>query len=77
MYWKFLTSLNKQTFHPNTSKGKVMLEVFFNNRTLHQEYITQGHTVNKTIYRGFLRRLTEATLLMPAVLVSRKMGSTP
>jgi hypothetical protein len=24
----------EQTFHANTSKGKVMMEVFFNNRTL-------------------------------------------
>jgi len=33
MYWKSLTLPKKQTFHANTSKGKVMLEVFFDNRT--------------------------------------------
>jgi hypothetical protein len=41
----------KQTFCTDRSKGKVMLDVFFNSKdTVHQEHIPDGHTVNTPMY---------------------------
>jgi hypothetical protein len=78
-YWKFLTSPKQQTFCADSSKGKVMLKVFFDSKSIvYHEFIPQGHTVNKTMYRDILHCLKRCyPLEMPRVVVSRKMGSAP
>ncbi|KAJ4428902.1 hypothetical protein ANN_25896 [Periplaneta americana] len=59
--WKSKTSPRKQKFPRDTSKGKVMLEVFFDSQGLiHHEFIPEGHTVTKELYVEILRRLRDA-----------------
>ncbi|KAJ4443895.1 hypothetical protein ANN_05682 [Periplaneta americana] len=59
--WKSKTSPRKQKFPRDTSKGKVMLEVFFDSQGLiHHEFIPEGRTVMKELYVEILRRLREA-----------------
>lgn len=59
--WKSKTSPRKQKFPRDTSKGKVMLEVFFDSQGLiHHEFIPEGRTVTKELYVEILRRLRDA-----------------
>ncbi|KAJ4444799.1 hypothetical protein ANN_06596 [Periplaneta americana] len=59
--WKSKTSPRKQKFPRDTSKGKVMLEVFFDSQGLiHHEFIPEGRTVTKELYVEILRRLQDA-----------------
>ncbi|KAJ4427650.1 hypothetical protein ANN_25298 [Periplaneta americana] len=59
--WKSKTSPRKQKFPRGTSKGKVMLEVFFDSQGLiHHEFIPEGSTVTKELYVEILRRLRDA-----------------
>ncbi|KAJ4437155.1 hypothetical protein ANN_17290 [Periplaneta americana] len=59
--WKSKKSPRKQTFPSDTSKGKVMLEVFFDSQGLiHHEFIPEGRTVTKELYVEILRRLRDA-----------------
>lgn len=59
--WKSPQSPRKQKFRLNRSKGKVMLEVFFDCKGIvHYEFIPQGRTVNKDMYVDILKRLREA-----------------
>jgi hypothetical protein len=60
-YWKFLTSPKQHSLYADRSKGKVMLKVFFDSKSIvYHEFIPQGHTVNKTMYRDILRCLRDA-----------------
>ncbi|KAJ4448728.1 hypothetical protein ANN_00119 [Periplaneta americana] len=48
-------------YDPDTSKGKVMLEVFFDSQGLiHHEFIPEGRTVTKELYVEIFRRLLDA-----------------
>ena len=48
-------------FMQDRSKGKVMLEVFFDSQGIvHYEFIPEGRTVNKEMYVEILRRLRDA-----------------
>ena len=48
-------------FRRDRSKGKVMLEVFFDSQGIvHYEFIPEGRTVNKEMYVEILRRLRDA-----------------
>ena len=59
--WKSPSSPRKQKFRADRSKGKVMLEVFFDSKGIvHFEFIPEGRTVNKIIYVEILRRLRDA-----------------
>lgn len=59
--WKTRTSPRKQKFPRDISKGKVMLEVFFDTQGLvHYEFIPEGRTVNREMYVDILRRLRDA-----------------
>ncbi|KAJ4443386.1 hypothetical protein ANN_05054 [Periplaneta americana] len=59
--WKSKTSPRKQKFPRDTSKGKVMLEVFFDSQGLiHHEFIPEGRTVTKELYVEILRRPRDA-----------------
>ncbi|KAJ4451482.1 hypothetical protein ANN_02945 [Periplaneta americana] len=59
--WKSKTSPRKQQFPRDTSKGKVMLEVFFDSQGLiHHEFIPEGRTVTKELYVEILRRFRDA-----------------
>ena len=56
--WKFKTSPRKQKFPKDTSKGKVMLEAFFDAQGLiRYEFIPQGRTVTRELYKKILHRL--------------------
>ncbi|KAJ4449017.1 hypothetical protein ANN_00411, partial [Periplaneta americana] len=58
--WKSKTSPRKQKFPRDTSKGKVMLEVFFDSQGLiHHEFIPEGRTVTKELYVEILRRFRD------------------
>ncbi|KAJ4439564.1 hypothetical protein ANN_07691 [Periplaneta americana] len=55
------TSTRKQKFPRDTSKGKVMLEVFFDSQGLiHHEFIPEGRTVTKELYVEILLRLRDS-----------------
>lgn len=59
--WKSPQSPRKQKFRQDRSKGKVMLEVFFDIQGIvHLEFIPEGRTVNKELYVEILRRLRES-----------------
>ncbi|KAJ4441895.1 hypothetical protein ANN_11755 [Periplaneta americana] len=59
--WKSKTSPRMQKFPRDTSKGKVMLEVFFDSQGLiYHEFIPEGRTVTKELYVEILRRLRDA-----------------
>ncbi|KAJ4449941.1 hypothetical protein ANN_01348 [Periplaneta americana] len=59
--WKSKTSPRKQKFPRDTSKGKVMLQVFFDSQGLiHHEFIPEGRTVTKELYVEIFRRLLDA-----------------
>lgn len=59
--WKSKTSPRREKFRLDKSKGKVMLEVFFDHKGLiHYEFIPEGQTVNKELYLEILRRLRDA-----------------
>lgn len=59
--WKSLTSPRTKKFKVDRSKGKVMLEVFFDYRgIIHFEFIPEGRTVNKELYLEVLNRLRNA-----------------
>jgi histone-lysine N-methyltransferase SETMAR len=59
--WKSKTSPRREKFRLDKSKGKVMLEVFFDYKGLiHYEFIPEGRTVNKELYVEILRRLRDA-----------------
>lgn len=59
--WKTKSSPRKEKFHLDKSKGKVMLEVFFDYKGLiHYEFIPDGKTVNQGLYVDILRRLRDA-----------------
>ncbi|KAJ4452282.1 hypothetical protein ANN_03800 [Periplaneta americana] len=59
--WKLKTSPRKQKFPRDTSKGKVMLEVFFDSQGLiHHEFIPEGRTVIKELYVEILLRLRDS-----------------
>jgi hypothetical protein len=58
--WKTKLSPQKQKFYLDISKGKVILEVFFDAQGLiHYEYFTVGHSVNKEMYVKILRHLRD------------------
>jgi hypothetical protein len=79
LYWKLLNSPLKQTFAPDRSKSKVMLEGFCDSKGIvHQEGIPQGHTVNKIMYRDILHCLKRCCLSeTPGCAMSRKLDSAP
>ena len=59
--WKSLNSPRSKKFKLDRSKGKVMLEVFFDYRGIvHFEFIPEGRTVNKELYVNVLKRLRNA-----------------
>lgn len=59
--WKSPRSPRKQKFRADRSKGKVMLEVFFDIKGIvHFEFIPEGRTVNKNLYVEILRRLRDS-----------------
>lgn len=59
--WKTKTSPRKEKFRLDKSRGKVMLEVFFDYKGLiHYEFIPEGRAVNKELYVEVLRRLRDA-----------------
>jgi hypothetical protein len=60
-YWKSLTSPKKQTFHVNTSKGKLMLEVFDNRTLFFKSTFHRATLWTRQCYMDILRCLTEAT----------------
>ncbi|GBN56533.1 hypothetical protein AVEN_206886-1 [Araneus ventricosus] len=50
-----------QKFRLDKSRGKVMLEVFFDyDSVIHYEFIPEGQTVNKELYVEILKRLRDA-----------------
>ncbi|GFU82894.1 hypothetical protein TNCV_266911 [Trichonephila clavipes] len=58
--WKPSHSPNKQKFRQDRSKGKNVLEVFFDILDIvHLECIPEGCTENKELYVDILRRLRE------------------
>jgi [histone H3]-lysine36 N-dimethyltransferase SETMAR len=62
--WKSPSSPRIKKFRRDRSKGKVMLEVFFDWRGIvHYEFIPEGATVNQCLYRQILARLREAVRL--------------
>jgi len=59
--WKSPTSPRSKKFRQDRSKGKVMMEVFFDSQgTVHSEFLPEGTTVNKERYLDILRRLRES-----------------
>lgn len=59
--WHKQNKTRKQKFRLDRSRGKVMLEVFFDYRGLiHYEFIPEGRTVNKQLYTEILKRLRDA-----------------
>ncbi|GFX42763.1 mariner Mos1 transposase [Trichonephila clavipes] len=59
--WQSPQSTRKQKFCQDRSKGKVILEVFFNIQgTVHVEFIPEECTVNKELYVTILRCLRES-----------------
>lgn len=59
--WKSKNSPRKQKFRLDRSRGKVMLEVFFDySGLIHYEFIPEGRTINKQLYTEILKRLRDA-----------------
>lgn len=59
--WKSPVSPKRKIPRQDRSKGKVMLELFFDSLGIvHMEFIPQGATVNKTRYKEILRRLRDS-----------------
>ncbi|GBN56425.1 hypothetical protein AVEN_260882-1 [Araneus ventricosus] len=59
--WKAKTSPRKEKFRLDKSRGKVMLEVFSDYKSvIHYEFIPEGQTVNKKLYLEILKRLRDA-----------------
>ncbi|KAJ4441242.1 hypothetical protein ANN_11093 [Periplaneta americana] len=55
------SSIARKKLRQDSSKGKVMLELFFDsNGIVHMEFIPQGATVNKTRYKEILGHLRDS-----------------
>ncbi|XP_023240948.1 uncharacterized protein LOC111639324 [Centruroides sculpturatus] len=59
--WKSPSSPQLNKFRQDWSKGKVMMEVFFDSQgNVHSEFIPEGRAVNKEYYLDILRHLRES-----------------
>jgi hypothetical protein len=54
--WKSKSTPRKQKFRLDKSKGKVMIEIFLTQASIHYEIIPEGRIVNEEMYVEILRR---------------------